>query len=182
MLVYDYDKFYDMEQTTIVSLPDFSREIGLCLAGIEDIRHQWISVVQELNAAQIAQKIHQDVQPIGTIIIHIAEAEYWWINCVVAGNDFAQNIKDLMHHDLWFKDFAEYNLDVKYCIDVVNTIHEMTKKTLLQFSDENLVRVFERPDNRKQYSLRWILHNLYEHEATHKGQIMMIKRLILSAD
>jgi uncharacterized damage-inducible protein DinB len=37
---------------------------------------------------------------------------------------------------------------------------------------------FERRDTTEERSLRWILHHLIDHEAQHKGQILMLKRLL----
>ena len=37
---------------------------------------------------------------------------------------------------------------------------------------------FERRGQESEYNLRWILHHLIDHEAQHKGQILMLKRLM----
>ena len=47
-------------------------------------------------------------------------------------------------------------------------------------TDDDLEKTFVRvrEDRETHYSLRWIFVHLLEHEAEHKGQIMMIKRLL----
>ena len=168
-----------IETITLKPLPNFSKEIGYYVAGIEAIRRDWREKVKDLNNGQLATKILPDIQPIGTMIIHLAEAEYWWTQCVIEGKEFTQEIKDLLHHDLWFKDFSVEDLDANYCLETVDKIHEMSVQTLSIFKDEDLEKFFVRSDNSNKYSLRRILHNLYDHEATHKGQILMIKRVLL---
>ena len=160
--------------------PNFTPEIGFYLAGIEDIRRQWHVIVEDLSKTELAAKVLPDVQPIGTLIIHLAEAEYWWMQCIVERKEFSDDIKKMMHHDLWFDDFASKDLDVAYCFDAVDKVHAMTLETLAKFTDNDLEKFFTRDyeDKQKEYSLRWILHNLYDHEATHKGQILLIKRLL----
>ena len=94
-----------------------------------------------------------------------------------------EEIKNLLHHDLWFKDFAAEDLDIKYCLDVVEKIHAMTRQTLSKFTDEDLEKTFvrHREDRETHYSLRWIFVHLLQHDAEHQGQIMMIKRLLSKA-
>jgi uncharacterized damage-inducible protein DinB len=160
--------------------PNFTPEIGFYLAGIEDIRRQWHIVAEDLTKIELGTKVLPDVQPIGTLIIHIAEAEYWWMQCIVERKEFSNDVKKMMHHDLWFDDFASKDLDVEYCFDAVDKVHAMTLETLSKFTDGDLETFFTRDydDKQKEFSLRWILHNLYDHEATHKGQILLIKRLL----
>jgi uncharacterized damage-inducible protein DinB len=169
-----------IERNFFEPVSGFPHEIGFYLAGILDIRRQWRNVVDDLTKEELAAKILPEVQPIGTLIIHIAEAEYWWMQCVVEHKEFTDEIRQMMHHDLWFEDFAAKELDVEYCLGVVDKVHQMTLETLSKFSDEDLERFFIRDyqDKKGEFSLRWILHNLYDHEATHKGQILMIKRIL----
>jgi uncharacterized damage-inducible protein DinB len=37
----------------------------------------------------------------------------------------------------------------------------------------------ERQGEIQEISIRWILHHLIDHEAQHKGQILMLKRLMV---
>lgn len=169
-----------IETVVLESLPSFAQEIGLFLANLEKIRKGWRDAVKDLTKNELSEKILPEVQPIGTIIIHLAEAEYFWIQEIVSGKPMTNEIKELLHHDLWFKDFAAENLDVDYCLQVVEKIHQLTRETLLNFTDADLEKTFVRrfEDSEKHYSLRWIFVHLLEHDAEHKGQMMMIKRLI----
>jgi uncharacterized damage-inducible protein DinB len=51
---------------------------------------------------------------------------------------------------------------------------------LFSYNDKDLERIitFERNGETTEYNLRWILHRLIDHEAQHKGQIFMLKRLM----
>jgi uncharacterized damage-inducible protein DinB len=118
--------------------------------------------------------------PRETLIMHIAESEYYWIQEIVSGKPMTAAIVDLLHHDLWFKDFAAEDLDVAYCLEVVEKIHVMTRNTLSKFTDGDIEKLFarKREDKETYYSLRWIFVHLLQHDAEHQGQIMMIKRLV----
>ncbi|MBX7172845.1 MAG: DinB family protein [Pyrinomonadaceae bacterium] len=168
------------ETITLQPVPNFSPEIGLFLASLYKIREAWKVAVKDLSKTELAAKILPDVQPIGTIIIHIAEVEYFWIQQIVEGKELTAEIVNLLHHDLWFRDFAAEDLDIDYCLEVVEKIHQMTLETLAKFTDADLKRTFVRmlQDRETHYSLRWIFVHLLEHDAEHKGQILMIKRLL----
>jgi uncharacterized damage-inducible protein DinB len=170
------------EIMTLEPVPNFLPEIGFFLASLEKIRSEWRKAVKDLTKQELAHKIMPEVQPIGTIIIHIAEAEYFWMQEIVSGKEMTDEIKELLHHDLWFKDFAAEDLDIEYCLRVVEKIHQMTRETLKQFTAEDLDKTFVRrgEDRETNYSLRWIFTHLLQHDAEHQGQIMMIKRLLKS--
>jgi uncharacterized damage-inducible protein DinB len=174
------NKDMKIETVTLSPVAGFSPEIGLFLASLYKIRHAWREAVKDLSKDELAAKILPDVQPIGTIIIHIAEAEYFWIQQIVEGKEFTEEIRNLLHHDLWFKDFAAHDLDIDYCLEVVEKIHHLTQKTLAKFTDDDLEKTFVRQveNGERHYSLRWIFIHLLEHDAEHKGQMLMIKRLL----
>ena len=68
----------------------------------------------------------------------------------------------------------------KYCIETLDIISQMTKKTLSRYTDEDLMKMHVRNDLEQpvEYSLRFILQRLIDHEAHHRGQMAMIKRLL----
>lgn len=170
----------NIETKTLQPVPNFSPEIGVFLASLYKIRNAWTAAVKDLSKTELAAKILPDVQPIGTIIIHIAEVEYFWIQQIVEGKELTAKIQNLLHHDLWFKDFAAHDLGIEYCLEVVEKIHQMTLEILAKFTDSDLEKSFVRvrEDRETHYSLRWILVHLLEHDAEHKGQMLMIKRLL----
>lgn len=169
-----------IETIALLPTPGFAKEIGFFLSSLEKIRKEWREAAKNLSKEELAYKILPDVQPIGTIIIHIAEVEYFWIQQIVGGKEFTAEIESLMHHDLWFKDFAAHDLDINYCLEVVEKIHQMTQETLSKLTDDDLEKLFIRKydDHEKHYTLRYIFTHLLDHEGTHKGQILMIKRLL----
>jgi uncharacterized damage-inducible protein DinB len=62
----------------------------------------------------------------------------------------------------------------------IEKIRNQTRDVLFSFSDKDLERIisFDRRGETTEYNLRWLLHHLIDHEAQHKGQILMLKRLM----
>ena len=69
----------------------------------------------------------------------------------------------------------------EFCLREVEKIRNQTRDVLFTFNDSDLERMisFERRGKKTEHSLRWILHHLIDHEAQHKGQILMLKRLMV---
>jgi uncharacterized damage-inducible protein DinB len=62
----------------------------------------------------------------------------------------------------------------------IEKIRNQTRDVLFARNDDDLDQLisFERKGKTTQHSLRWILHHLMDHEAQHKGQILMLKRIM----
>jgi uncharacterized damage-inducible protein DinB len=68
----------------------------------------------------------------------------------------------------------------EFCLAEIEKIRNQTRDVLFSYNDKDLERIikFERRGESTEYNLRWILHHLIDHEAQHKGQIFMLKRLM----
>lgn len=77
-------------------------------------------------------------------------------------------------------EFAHRCHSAQYCLDVIGDIRRETRRLLASFGEDDLERVCDdtRGERTIEVSLRWALHYLIDHEAQHKGQILMLKRLL----
>jgi uncharacterized damage-inducible protein DinB len=158
-----------------------SREIGLMVAGLEEVRAQTIANIADLSEEELAARFVSGAHQIGGLVLHLAECEFWWMHCAFAGKEITEDDRRLAHlHDTTETDFALKGYDAERCIDRLNIIHQRTIETLSGVSDEELDRVitFKEHPLSSRGSLRWILLRLIDHEANHKGQIAMMKRLL----
>ncbi|MBC7901496.1 MAG: DUF664 domain-containing protein [Saprospiraceae bacterium] len=159
-----------------------SREAGLLLAGLEEVRTQTIELIEDLSEEELATTLLPNFHQIGSLALHLAENEFWWIQAVIAGKEISDEDRKLAHLDehTLETDFRLRGYDAKSCIGILNMIHERSIETLSEFSDDRLDTLIlcEPGDPRFECSPRWVLHHLIDHEAHHKGQIAMIKRLI----
>jgi uncharacterized damage-inducible protein DinB len=169
------------EREILEPMPGFSREIGFYLSAMEEIRSRTRKTVEDLSDVENARKILPNVQPIGRLILHIGESEFWWIQSIVAGKEMDDRMHHIAHSDDWEKDdFAEKGYGTKYCIEAIDKISQMNREFLAVFTDEDLekLHILKKPDKEIHLSLRRILLHLSEHEAAHTGQISMLKRLL----
>jgi uncharacterized damage-inducible protein DinB len=158
-----------------------SREIGFYLSGLEEIRAQLREIVSDLTDEELGRRVLPNVHQIGNLILHLGEAESSWIHSIVAGKELDEEAKKFAHwYDTTETDFAVKGYSAKECIERIDKISLMSREILAKFTDDHLDKLFgfDQKGKRIEVSLRWILHHLIDHEATHKGQISMLKRLL----
>lgn len=170
-----------VERDVLEPMAGVSKEIGFYLSGLEEIRAQLRKAVADLTDEELARRITSKAHQIGALILHLGETESWWIHSVVAEKELDEEAKRFAHwDDTTETDFAEKDYSAKHCIERIDEINRMSREILAGFGDDELERMFgfDQKDKRVKVSLRWVLHHLLDHEATHKGQIMMLKRLL----
>lgn len=172
-----------IEKEVFEPVPDFPKEIGFYLSGMDEVRGQLRKAVADLSDEEISAKVLPSVHSIGQLILHIAEAEWWWIQCIVAERELdEEEAREKAHWDVLLdEDFASKNYSARFCIGEIDKISRWTRESLKKFTGRDLERFFgwdRRDGTRMEKSLRWILHHLIDHEAQHKGQILMLKRLL----
>lgn len=170
-----------MGHRTLNLMPGLSTGIGFYLAGMEEVRDQVREAVQGMSEEQIGRPALSGAHAIGALLLHIGESEWWWMQCVLSGNKVTDEIRRAPYWDV-LKDpegFSEKGYSAEFCLDEITRIRQQTRETLALLNDSQLDRIFsfERDGQTYELSLRWILHHLIDHEAQHKGQILMLKRL-----
>jgi uncharacterized damage-inducible protein DinB len=160
----------------------YSAGVGFYLAGMEEVRQQLAQAVTEMTTKDIGCAAVPGAHSIGALVLHIGEAEWWWMQCVVSGHKLTEEDRGATYWDVLKvpEAFAAKNYSAAFCLDEIGKIRQQTRALLATFSDDDLQRVvsFERRGKTYDHTLRWILHHLIDHEAQHKGQILMLKRLL----
>lgn len=170
-----------VEREILEPMPGVAREIGFYLSGMEETRAELRKAVADLTVEELARRVLPNAHQIGALILHIGEAEASWIHSRVAGRELSDEEKKFVFWcDTTETDFAEKGYTAKDCIERIDEISRMSREILAEFSDEDIEKIFilNKPDKRIEISLRSILQHLNDHEATHKGQILMLKRLL----
>jgi uncharacterized damage-inducible protein DinB len=170
----------NIERFGIDPFKGFSPEIGYYLAGFEYSRSKTREMLRDLTPAEIARRIMPEIYSIGAITLHLCECEYYWIQSVVRERELAEDEQKFAHMFDAMENDVDRGFDSKYLIGKLDAIFEMTRKELRKFEDRKLDHFFASRygDTPKEFSLREILQRLADHEANHRGQMSMIKRVI----
>ncbi len=159
-----------------------STGIGYYLGGMNEVREQLRDAVREISLEDVGRSAVPDTHSIGALVLHLAESEWFWLQCCVGGHELNEDDKQQPYWDVLFdRDrVRSRNYSAEFCLQQADHVREQTRATLAGLSDDDLERVFSFEWRNQTYeqTLRWILHHLIDHEAQHKGQILMLKRLL----
>jgi uncharacterized damage-inducible protein DinB len=170
-----------MSRRTLNSIPGFANDVGFYLDGMEEVRAQLREAVEGMSEDQISRPAITGAHSIAALVLHLGEAEWWWIQSRLSGHKVDDKIRNAPYWEV-LKDpagFSQKNYSADFCLNEIKKIRQETFATLASFNDSQLDHIFSYSQNGETYdlTLRWILHHLIDHEAQHKGQILMLKRL-----
>jgi uncharacterized damage-inducible protein DinB len=159
-----------------------STDIGLSLSAMEEVREQLRKAVQGLSDEEMARRAVPGAHSIAALVLHIGEAEWFWMNCVIKRHQLTDEDRSKPYWDVLVDPdaFAAKNYSSSFCLEAIDAIREETHRFLASLDDGALENIYghTRGERTIEPNLRWILHHLVDHEAQHKGQILMLKRLM----
>ena len=171
-----------MRSRVLTPHPGLSTGIGYYLSGMEEVRNQLVDTVKTIPDDLIGKPAFLGAHSIGALVLHIGEAEWFWMQMVVSGHKLTEEDKMAPYWDILddVERVARNGFTTEFCLQEAEKIRNQTRDVLFAYNDKDLERIiiFERSDQSSEHNLRWILHHLIDHEAQHKGQILMLKRLM----
>jgi uncharacterized damage-inducible protein DinB len=171
-----------MPSHVLIPAAGVSPAIGFYLAGMEEVREQLRKTISGMTTEQIGRRAVPGAHSIGALVLHIGEAEWFWMQCNVSGHKLSDEDRGAPYWDVLKNPdgFATKGFSAEFCLQEIDKIRKQTRDTLKFLNDDDLERLFsfERRGQIHEQSLRWTLHHLIVHEAQHKGQILMLKRLL----
>ena len=171
-----------MRRRVLTPHPGLSTGIGYYLGGMEEVRRQVAVAVKTIPDDLIGKPPFLGAHSIGGLVLHIGEAEWFWMKMVVSGQQLTDEVKNAPYWDILddVDRVARNGYTAEFCLNEADKIRNLTRDVLFSYNDKDLERIitFERKGETTEYNLRWVLHHLIDHEAQHKGQILMLKRLM----
>jgi uncharacterized damage-inducible protein DinB len=166
---------------TIAPLPGFVPPVGQFVAQMEDVRRQLKKYVEGLTPEQLSWYPNPKVESIGTLLLHIAAVECSWIGEDIMRRPMADDWKIAFPIRFGIPQITGQPLD--YYVKTLDAVREQTKKDLATLRADDLPHLIKPldpgdPSSTMNFSVEWILYHVIEHEAHHKGQIAVTKRLL----
>jgi uncharacterized damage-inducible protein DinB len=149
---------------------------------MEEVRGQLKAAVKTIPDDLIGKPAFLGAHSIGGLVLHIGEAEWFWMQMVVSGHKLTDEDREAACWDILddLERVAQRGYTAEFCLSEIEKIRNQTRDVLFSYNDKDLERIitFDRKGQTTEYNLRYILHHLIDHEAQHKGQIFMLKRLM----
>jgi uncharacterized damage-inducible protein DinB len=172
----------EIERRTLEPLAGFSGEMSFYLGALEERRDRLRETVSDLTQEELAARAFPSTHQIGNLILHLGETEASWIQRIIDGAEPDEEMKKFSHWcDTTERDFAEKGYSAEECLERIAQIRTKSKEVFAGFTDADLDKFFgyNRDDGtRVEFTLRWFLNNHLDHEAVHRGQISMLKRIL----
>ncbi|MCP4632178.1 MAG: DinB family protein [candidate division Zixibacteria bacterium] len=164
----------------LIKFPEgYPPAIGKYLYMMEDVRERTLNYIQGLTVEQLSWHPNPRVESIGTLLLHIAAIEFSYIQEDIMQREMGEEWKIAFPIRFNIPQISGKELD--YFVDKLNEVRNETKAILKTLTDEDLNReitLHDSGDSPTKFSIEWILYHLVEHEAHHKGQIAVMKRLL----
>lgn len=175
-----------LEKINLKITSEFSPQIGWFYAMLEDQHKRLKEAVANLTPAELAWQINPRANSIGILLIHIAEAELWWIKECIFGDKLTPEQRTEYRCDIFGSANAsqvEKSITggIEFFFEKLDKARAIVKDYLTRLTDADLetTRPVENPSATSfDINVRWILYHLVEHESHHRGQILMLKKLL----
>lgn len=160
-------------------------EVGHWLAALEEVRLGTLLLLHDLGPDQIASPPSSGMNSIGTLLTHIAESEAFWVIERVGGRPLPAERRELYRMDLFSRPGAPQatRASAAFFVGILSDLRIETQEVLAGLNDKDLdgKRIWNdprRPEDQEVFSVRWILSHVLAHEAHHRGQIAIARKML----
>jgi len=133
----------------------------------EQVRADLHATLRKFKPEELTFRPFPGSWPVGTIMLHIAETEDYWLHELVTGEleDGSANYPLARYPTLE---------DIE---GVLRRARQRTVALLARLTEEDLQRVYTTASG-KNFSLYWILWHVLEHETHHRGELSLTHGLL----
>ena len=169
-----------MHRFDVKPLAGVDAEIGLLQATWQDSTREWRKNLGEVTEEAIVWQPYPNGHSIGAVLLHMISCENYWIV-----KDILNEPVDQEHPAVKFdRTVDQYNAQwpappanpLSWYYEMQDANRAMVFQRISGIGDPALVR--QRPD-RYEFTLRWVMAHLIEHDSYHGGQMVLLKELWL---
>lgn len=163
----------------------FSPRLGRLVHALEDLRAETAALAANLESDTLARVPFEGGNSIGTLLVHIAEAEAFWILERIGGRPLSRERRELYRMDLFGRSRASQaqRAPASFFLGLLADLRVESREILAALRDGDMDgrRTWidpNEPSDQEVFTVGWILIHLYGHESHHQGQIAMIRRML----
>ncbi|MGV3616058.1 MAG: DinB family protein [Fimbriimonas sp.] len=164
-----------MKRHDIAPLAGYSPAIGLLAAALQDGTQEWLRQLGEVDEDALTWQPFEGGHSIGALILHIADVEAWWIETVLAGRELSE--AEVRRH--LSEETDQYavrwpvppRMPLTEYLAILSSVRTRTLETLKAVGDPAETRA----RGQSEFTLRWIVNHVVQHESYHGGQAVLIQ-------
>jgi uncharacterized damage-inducible protein DinB len=170
------------ERSDIMPRGDLEPQVGLLMAMLDDVRRTTLKGCEGMSADDLHRLPEKGEYPLGAYLMHLGEAEIFWLE-VMTGDQVPDEVKRDVFYCCWFDPSQEPQppakpMPLEEYVSRLAVVRGLVKTAVRKLEDAALdaPRTIDSGDVTHTVTPRWILYHLIEHEAHHRGQMMLWKR------
>jgi metallothiol transferase len=150
------------------------------LAALSESRQDLLEMIQGISHEELHARIAPSAHSIADYLWHIANVSLWWTKHVLLGESISAEEKarfgltqpGVIHA-------APKTMTLSDFLALLEETFALVERVYQPMSDEEFTRA-DMPlgSDGQRVSPEWVLYNLLDHDANHRGQIAMLLRLI----
>ncbi len=153
------------------------RETGNAFRSLELVRAGTKAAAEGLDPSDLDRSAYPGGPTIGRMLAHAGSAEAWWIHKIWRKESSPDAWRPMLAYGNLAKPAAGPSPALAEIFRFLDAVREATRLALIKVTDPELDRAsVAAPEG--PATLRWVLFHLLEHEAHHRGQITLTRRLI----
>jgi uncharacterized damage-inducible protein DinB len=150
---------------------------------LEDVRKETLKGVEHLSKEQLFKVPVNSEFPIGAYLMHLCECDISWLE-IISGKEQSEELKKRSYFDKWFDPYGESGApeDPLEISEYLETL-AITRKNFLDYvsslkdSDLEEKVIMKRKSGDIEFTKKWIIYHILEHEAHTRGQMFMLIRI-----
>jgi uncharacterized damage-inducible protein DinB len=163
----------------------YSPQVGRYVAQLNEVRDELKSQLEGLTVEQIDWYPDEKTESIGTQLLHLDAIEWSWINEDIFGRpdtEYPGSWEEAMPIRVGVPQVTGRPLE--WYMSKLDATRERTLEVLKGFTDEDLARLVGEAEpspgvekGSYLYTIDWIIWHILQHEASHLGQVELLRRL-----
>jgi uncharacterized damage-inducible protein DinB len=163
----------------------YSPQVGRYVAQLNEVRDDLKSQLEGLTVEQIDWYPDEKTESIGTQLLHLDAIEWSWINEDIFGRpdtEYPGSWEEAMPIRVGVPQVTGRPLE--WYMSKLDATRERTLEVLKGFTDEDLARLVGEAEpspgvekGSYLYTIDWIIWHILQHEASHLGQVELLRRL-----
>ena len=176
--------------TTCDPVEGFTPQVGRYVAQLTEVRDDLKHELSGLTIPQLDWHPNDHTESIATLLLHCDAVEWSWLHEDVLGRPSAEYTGD------WSEAMPirvgvpqVTGMPVEHYLQKLDATRERTLAILRGFTDADLPRLVGEADpppgqekRSRLFTIDWVIWHIIEHEATHVGQIELLRRLAPTHD
>src|SRR5262245_64079263 len=132
-----------MSRRVLTPHPGLATGIGYYLSGMEEVRAQVRAAVKDIGTEQLGNPAFLGAHSIGALVLHIGEAEWWWMQCHVAGHQMTDEDRKTPYWDVLVDPdaFGKKGYTAEFCLQQADNIRNQTREMLFGLGEKDLEEV-----------------------------------------